>query len=262
MKLDIYTRLRALHIAFIAGSIALLLAVAAAPLLVSRGVALTQSVVIEEDVAEVLAIILLMGLSAASWRIYRRQLQRLIREMQDSTRLCRRLETRLADAFGYIGTVNVEIKEIESSLCQLRRYPASRKEFQGLLRDLAQRAMVIAGSEWAIVRVMDRRNFRTLREAVQQRAGSPRPAIAISNRSLVENPGVEGFSVVKTGAENLPLRTALVFPVKRLQTQDRILVSAIAGEIEMLFLIFQSEAVTGFQRAMEAKPLETVRNQT
>jgi len=247
MKLDIYTRLRALHIASIAGSIALLLAVAATPLLISRGVALTQSVVIEEDMAEVLAIVLLMGLSAVSWRVYRRHLQRLTLKMQDSTRLCRRLETRLADAFGYIGTVNVELGEIETILCKVERYPQSRSEFQRLLNDFAQRAMVIAGTQWAVVRIIDGRNFKTLKEAVGHRAGTRRPSNPISNRCLVEGRAIEGISAVQTGADNLPIRTTVVIPVHGIPAQDRILISAIAGEIEMLFIIFESGFVTRFQ---------------
>lgn len=247
MKLDVHARLRALHIASVAGSIALLLAVAATPLLVSRGVSLTQSVVIEEDMVEALAIVLLMGISAASWRIYRRHLQRLTLEIQDSTRLCRRLETRLADAFGYIGTVNVELGEIESILCKVERYPQSRSEFQRLLNDFAQRAMVIAGTKWAAVRIIDGRSFKTIKEAVQHRAGTHRPSNKISNRCLVEGRAIEGVSAVQTGAGNLPIRTAVVLPVQGIPAQDRILISAIAGEIERLFIIFESGFVFRFQ---------------
>ena len=193
------------------------------------------------------AIALLMGLAAASWHIYRSNLRRLFLKIQDSTRQCRQMEARLAEAFGYIGAVNVEFKEIESILCRIERYPQSKRELQQLLNDFVQRAMVIAGSAWVVCRIIDKRNFRTLKEAVQHRAGDPGPSSPISNRSLIEKKAVNGFSLVQTGAKNLPIRTSFVFPVKCLSTQDRILLSAIAGEIEMLFIIFQSGGVRRFQ---------------
>ena len=247
MKWDIETRLRFLRIAYTIASGVLLLLVAVIPLVVTRKVPLTRSLVIEEETAEVLAIVLLLVLAAAGSRLYRKELRRYSLKIQTATRLRERLEERLADAFGYIGAVNVEIGEILPVLCRVEQYPQSRKQFQEHLDDLTRRAMVIAAADWGVVRIADIRNLRTLKEARQSRAGTRCAAGLISNRALIEDRRLDGHTVVGTRAKNLPFRTFLVFPAPQLQTRDRILLSAIAGEIEMLFLIYASGFVSQFQ---------------
>ncbi|MGD8368480.1 MAG: hypothetical protein PVG78_12635 [Desulfobacterales bacterium] len=247
MKRDIETRLRGLKVAYAATSAALMLLAAAMPLIVNRGVPLTESIVIEEDVAEMLAIAALMLLAAASSRLYQHKLKRLSREVRRSDRLREQLEERLADAFGYIGTLNVEIGEIESVLRRVERYPTGKREFQALLNDFALRAMVIAGAPWALVRIIDIHRFRTVKEGVQKRPGVRLPSVEIGNRALVEGRKIDGFCIVGTGADNLSIRTILTFPVDHLRSQERILLSVIAGQIEMLYLIFESSSVSRLQ---------------
>ncbi len=246
MTRNIETRLRVLKIAYLAAAAGLMLLAAAMPLIVTRGIPLTESIVIEEDVAEMLAIALLLGLAAAASRLYRQKVKRLSLKVQAEALKQEQLKDRLAEAFGYIGAVNVEIGQIDSILRRVERYPTSKREFQELLNDFTLRAMVIAGTQWALVRIIDTRRFRTVKEALQKRPGTRPPRIVIGNRALVEGEGVDGCCTVGTGADNLSIRTRLAFPVDRFRAQERILLSMIAGEIEMLYLIFESGVVARF----------------
>jgi hypothetical protein len=247
MKRNIETKLRLLKIVYLAASAALMLLAAATPLIVTRGVALTESIVIEEDVAEMLAIALLMGLAAAASRLYQQKLKRLSAAVQAEARQREQLSDRLAEAFGYIGAVNVEIGQIDSLLRRGERYPTSKRELQRLLSDFTLRAMVIAGAPWALVRIIDTRRLRTVKEAFQHRPGTRRPGMVIGNKALVEGGGLHGCCIVGTCADNLSIRTCMAFPVSRLRAQERILIATIAGEIERLYLIFESGVVSRFQ---------------
>jgi hypothetical protein len=258
MKQDFEARLQRLKIAYLAAAAALMALAVVTPLIVTRDVALTESVIIAEDVVEMLAIALLMGLAAASSRLYQQKLKRLSLKMQALDRLRERLEDSLADAFDYIGAVNVEIGEIRSILGRIRRYPQTKKEFQALLNEYTLRAMVIAGSPWALVRIIDTHRHRTLKEAVQKRPGVRLPTAVIGNRALVDGQKIEGVFTAGTGANNLPIRTFVVFPVDSLRAQEQILVSAIAGEIEMLFLIFTSGCVSRLRPSALPGALETM----
>ncbi len=249
MRRDPESRLRTLKTAYTTAAFALLLAAVFIPVVITSDISLTKSVIIGQDIVEMLLIAVLISLSAATWRLYRKMLRRYSLKMEATARSRRHLEDRLADAFGYIGTVNVELREIESIMCRVRRYPQTRKEFQELLTEFVEKAMVIARAPWAAVRIVDRENFRTLKEAVQKRPGARSAVCSISNRALVEGKKIDGCTVIATCIENLSIKTACVFPASELAQQEQALIEAIAGEIEMLFIIFESDFVSRLEPA-------------
>ena len=111
----------------------LLLCVCATPMLIQAGVSTSPGLMIEEEVLETSLIVTLFALSCL---ILQKLLGTLNAYRQTADQVAEEnatLMSRLADAFKYIGTVNVEIQEIQSVLNGLNCYPQSKKEFRRCL---------------------------------------------------------------------------------------------------------------------------------
>ena len=116
----------------------LLLCVSTTPLLIRHGIAITDRFMIEEDVLETIMILVLFGIS---FLVMIRMINRLNSFRQTAERAVyekSKLISRLAEAFRYIGRVNVEIQEIESVLGGVAFYPQSKNEFRALVDKLAR----------------------------------------------------------------------------------------------------------------------------
>jgi arginine exporter protein ArgO len=95
----------------------LLLCVSATPLLIRHGLSLNRRLIVEEETLETLLIITLFGISFVILRSFMHTLEAYQRVVNQVGKEKSKLVSRLAEAFNYIGTVNVEIHEIESVLC-------------------------------------------------------------------------------------------------------------------------------------------------
>ena len=62
----------------------------------------------------------------------------------------------------------------------------------------------------------------------------------ISNKSIVANQAIDGYSIVASCMDNSMIKTACVFSKKDLDEEEKILVEAITNQIEMHYLIYVS----------------------
>jgi hypothetical protein len=62
----------------------------------------------------------------------------------------------------------------------------------------------------------------------------------ISNKAIVANRLIEGYSIVRSSRYNSVIMGVCVFPKKSLGEEEKILVEATTNQIEMLYLIFKS----------------------
>jgi len=218
----------------------LLLCVVLTPLIIRHGVAAGPTFVIEEETLETLLILglflisfLLMRGLLSTLRSYRRAAEQASQENAS-------LLSRLAEAFQYIGTVNVEIHEIQSVLGGIDCYPRSRREFRRCLERLAYKAMAITGAPWVVIRIIDPRRGRTVKECTSERRKGALPAVTMGNRDILEGRPVEGFASVVFQPVNLDLLTACVFPTQSLTETERLLLTAILSQYVILFLLHRS----------------------
>lgn len=59
----------------------------------------------------------------------------------------------------------------------------------------------------------------------------------ISNKAIFANQTIDGFSIVASHHDNSMILVTCIFPKKRLAEEEKILVEAIANQIEMLYFI-------------------------
>jgi hypothetical protein len=185
-------------------------------------------------------IIILLLIAHLLSRIYKKEVNKY---RQEAGRLSREncdLSSKLIEAFKYIGGVNVQIEEIRAIFCGLRRYPATEKELREDLAQFARKMLGIVNADWVVIRFIRQTNLRTIKEHFEPRIHAFFSNKGISNKAIVANQAIDGYSIVASRQGNSMILVACVFPKKSLEEEEKILVEAITHQIEMLYLIFVS----------------------
>jgi hypothetical protein len=219
----------------------LLLSVIATPMIVRHDMALTSTFIIAEEKLETGLIVILFAISYLILKAFLRTLRAYQRAVDRTGNEKSRLISRLADAFSYIGTVNVEIQEIRSIICGVGRYPRTKKELKALFDRLAAKAMAVAGTPWTVIRIIRRRDGRTIKEHGVARGNGGLPTATVGNREILAGRRVEGVQTITSCQQNLDLLTVCILPMPPLSEEGRILITAIVNQTELLFLLYRTD---------------------
>jgi hypothetical protein len=215
--------------------VAILLLIVFTPFIIRSGFSLVQ-----EEIAEVVAIALLFTVGYVVLLAYRKEVKdnrnNLTRLKQDKGLL----ESRLSEAFRYIGTLNIQIEEIKSAFSEIQKFPENKKDFQNILQFLAERTLSMVNAEWVILRIIGTEDLDTLSESSETRGNDLLLKHKISNRALASNGKFEGLTVVGSAQENFRIKTFCILPKEKLSNEGKIFIRAIVNQLEMLFVIFTS----------------------
>jgi hypothetical protein len=240
MTLGMKEKIRILNFSFVAATVLLLLCIIATPLLVSKRIIPLQKLVLDEDLLESILIALLIGIAGSIFAIYRRELRSANRKLRRMSSTNTLLKDRLTDAFRYIGTVNVQLQEIQAVFSKSIRYPGNRKEFKRLLAETARETLGIVDRDWMLIRIIDRRNLKTRIEHWEMRCRVKPPNTCVSNRAIIEHHPMPEVDVAASHRDNAAFAAVCVFPAPPLNREERILIQAVAAELEMIYIIFTS----------------------
>jgi len=231
MKKESVTRTKYMVTAYMLTLGLLFIVVVATPLFIRGHVSLTKKIIIEEDTLEALLIAILLGLAYTVHRAYRRELENLKKSNAG-------LIISHAEAFKYIGKVNIQLQELQAIFSGFQWYPETKTEFHRILSSAASNVRRIVNADWILIRIINQNNFRTITEHWDLTSETPYPNIRISNRALVDGQTIASFSIVCSHKNNLAVNVVFIIPIKTLTREEKILVEAIAGELEKLFIIF------------------------
>ena len=222
-------------------TIALLLsAVVLTPFFIRSHLVLLKKYIIREDAVEAVFIIILLLIAYILSTIYKKELRKYRQQTHRLILDNRDLSSRLDDAFKYIGGVNVQIEQIRSIFCGLRRYPVTESAFKKDLTLFARKVMEIVNADWVMIRIICQKNWRTMKEHLESRRNVNFACKGISNKAIVAKRPIEGYSIVTSSHYNSVIMGVCVVPKKRLTVEERILVEATTNQIEMLYLIYLS----------------------
>lgn len=212
------------------------------PYLITNKVSLTNNILIDEELVEGLLIALLLVISYVVSALYRKELDKYRGEITNLSVKKANVESRLADAFKYIGAVNVQIEEIESLFQSLNKYPEDKKDFKNSLSYLAQKVLGIVNVDWVIFRIINVDSLKTLREYSDTRGNAVLLKHNISNKSLVGAKSIDGCDVISSNQKNLTIKVFCIIPsVDHMTATQKGLVQTIVNALEMLFIIFASQ---------------------
>ncbi len=218
----------------------LLLCVAATPLLIRHGMVIAGRVIIEEEYLESALIVAILALSCVIVIAHRRTLEAyrlaVARAGEDKSQLA----SRLTEAFSYISSVNIGLKEIQSIVCGCDHFPQTRKEFKQFLHGLTAKIMTATGAAWVVVRIIDPCSGRTIKGYTAQRRGSAAPSTTIGNRAIIEGRLADGFRTFVVRQKNPDLLTVCILPAMPLSEEQTVIATAAAREIETAFMLYRA----------------------
>jgi hypothetical protein len=235
-------------------TIALLLsAVVFTPIFIRHHFLFFKNYLIQEDAMEAVLIIILLLIAYLLSKVYKKELKKYRQKTRELSRDKSDLSNKLTDAFKYIGGVNVQIQEIRSIFCELRRYPATENEFKKEMALFARKLLGMVNAAWVVIRIIGPTNLRTIIEHFESRKNANFFIKGISNKAIVTNQAIDGYSIVASRMDDSMIMTVCVFPKKSLDEEEKILVEAITNQIEMLYLIFVSRQL--HESYLNRKPL-------
>lgn len=238
---DIQKKIRLIQVIYFAGLTLLFFLVVLTPYFIQGNFQLKNRGIVREEIAEgaVIALLLIVGYLASI--LHKKEFDKYHRELEELV-ICKcDLESRLSDAFSYIGEVNVQLLEIKSVFSALQKYPESKKDYKSVLIFLARKALGIANVDWVMFRIINPEGLRTIQEYSETRGSALLLKHTISNRAIVSNEAIADCSVVSSEQENLTIKAFCILPTEELKESQEILIRAIVSELEMLFIIFSSE---------------------
>jgi len=241
------TKIRLLHVLFIIASVLLMMCVIATPLILSSGVFPLDVLVLDEDLLESILIAVLFIIAGTIFVLYRRELRSLHRQLGGMSSDNALLKNRLADAFRYIGNINVQLERIHAVFAEVICYPQNRSEFKRLLAATASNVLNAVDKDWMLIRIVDRANLKTHIEHWEARRTVIPPVVPVSNRSALGQSVLPNADVIRSHGANAAVRAVCVFQMPRLNREERILMEAVAAEIEMVYTVFSSQAASRSQ---------------
>jgi hypothetical protein len=232
--------IKTLIVIYVALMVFLLTVIAATPFLIRHSLAISSHLVIQEEFLETALILAIFGLSYLILKAYQRSLDAYRSAVDRAGKEKSKLASRLVEAFNYIGSVNVGIKEIQSVVCGCDHYPQTRKEFNQFLQGLTAKVMSATGASWIVVRIIDLRRGRTIKEFTTRGRGIIVPSATIGNRVLMEGGLVEDYRAIGVRQKNPDMLTTCIFKAIPLSEEQIVLVTAAAKEIEMAFMLYRA----------------------
>lgn len=218
----------------------LLLSVIAIPWVIQHGLSVSQHLVIEEETLEVILILLLFVISFFIFRGFNHTLKAYKQSVALAAADKSKLISRLAEAFNYIGSVNVEIQEIQAILCGPDDYPRTKKEFNHVVQSLGRKAMTFTGTPWIVIRMIQKESCRTTKEFIFEHHKGAFSPVPISNRALLEGSRIKGMMTIGRRRDHQDFITVCILPLVSLSEEAGILMTAILNQIEMLFMLYRA----------------------
>ena len=210
------------------------------PLLINDNVALTDALIIDEEIAEGILLSVLLLLSLVLSYLYRKEYakqQRLIKtiEFENLSAI-----DKLDSAFKYIGKINVQIQEIRSIFNHNRLYPETKSDFKKSLMFFSERVLGIVNADWVLFRIIDNASQQTVSEHFKSRAGINHAYPQISNKQIINNSPAGKLTSILSNHGNINFLVSCNLPLEAIDQEQDVLINLIVNELTMLFIIFSS----------------------
>jgi len=208
----------------------------------------------EEQLTEAAFITLLFSVGFAIFSFYRKESLKHQNRLALLKQEKGTLESRLNDAFAYIGSLNIQVNEIKSVFSDICNFPETKKDFAYILRFLAEKALCMVNCDWVVLRIIDVGNLKTLRGHAQTRGNIPALKHKISNKDLAANSTANEFTVISSVQDNFRIRTFCILPPTQLSSDEKVFLRALVNQLEMLFFIFASNYYNNRHKADRPAP--------
>ena len=241
--MSVQTKIKKLLLLYFFALAILLLFLLATPLLIQRGLTITQRFFIEEAMVESILIFILLSVSFIIFRRFTGLLNVYQCMADQSGAEKTTMVSRLSEAFNYIGTVNVEIRKIHNILNSIETYPRTKKEFKAFLKWMSVKIMDFTGSPWVVIRLIDKHCGRTITEHIEMDQERGQLPFNISNRAVKEERPVKDFRTIRSCPHKQTLLTVCILSTMALSEDTLVLTTILLNQIQMIYLLTASDEV-------------------
>jgi hypothetical protein len=219
----------------------LFLLIAGTPYLITKDILLKHNIFLAEELIEgfLIAGLLVVGYFVSA--LYREDLRGYRIVIKELSSQKADAESRLNDAFKYIGALNVQIEEIQSIFASLKKYPTAKKDFKNSFRFLSERVLSIVKVDWVVFRIIDVDSLRTVSEYSETRGKTVLLKRDISNKSIVTTAMIDGCNIISSDDTNLSIKMFCIVPAEELTKTQENLIKGIVNTLEMLFIVYSSQ---------------------
>ncbi len=191
------------------------------------------------EIAEFIILLLLLSLGFCANHFYKIESklyeQKIILLEKDRDNLKKRIES----AFKYIGSINIQLEEFNSIFTKIGKYPKTKQEMKIILSYFAEKILIIANTEWVLLRLVNIEKTKTLTEIFISRDKDKVIPKNISNKYLINNMPFDNLSAISSTDETFIINTYFIFPAI-VNNEQKYMIETIANQAEMLYIIYSS----------------------
>lgn len=187
-----------------------------------------------EETIEVMVLACLLSLAYVVNFLYLREFGRLRRYQVN-------LEDRLQDTFKYIGSVNLQMEEMRQAFANFKKYPENKKDIRTVFVYFSEKILGMVNADWIILRIIDIKTGRTLREDKFTRNNQAITFGKFDNRDILEGKcKLDQCTIVKSDQENLNIKACCILSAHLNNKDQEFFVRSMINQLEMLFIVFSS----------------------
>jgi len=149
---------------------------------------------------------------------------------------------RLNSLVGYIGIVNLQLRQMETAFEDFKKYPKSKKELKGVLNSLAQKVLGIVDCDWVAFRIIELESKKILTECVQVRGELSFSRREIGNKDLAKNNSSDAETIIESDGENPRVKAFCLLPKKTISKNQKVLIEKIANDLCLFYFAFMVSA--------------------
>ncbi|MBN2884980.1 hypothetical protein JXE04_03570 [Patescibacteria group bacterium] len=189
---------------------------------------------VSEEIIETIILFILLIIAYAANLLYLREVNRLRRYQVN-------LEDRLQDTFKYIGSVNLQMEEMKQAFANFKKYPESKKDIRTVFVYFSEKILSMVNADWVILRIIDVKNERTVREDKFIRHENGSAVLKIENKEILAGKKrVNGYSVIHSDQDNLNIKACCILPAKLNNKDQEFFIRSMINQLEMLYIVFSS----------------------
>lgn len=219
---------------YLVGFILLLLLIIANPLLINQDIRVIGNLNLEHEILQVGIVAVLVLAGYFVFQGYEDRIKAQEQELQ-------KMSKEMADAYKYIGAVNVQMEQIKSISSALSKIPESRTDFKKVLDFFGEKTLGIVNTDWVLLRIIDADTLNTLKEQIIERHPRQMTIPEVPNRIIAKQGKLREFSYVSSDHINLDLKIFIIVPKTELDKNQQILLKALVDELSMLYIIYAAK---------------------
>ena len=211
-----------------------------APSLINGPFHLTKKLIFEENTLVGILVTILFIVSILIVNLYDNEVNKHKELIHKINKDKQKIEDRLYVSDQYIGMVNVQLREINSTYDSIENYPKTKPEFKKAFHSFGKHILGIVKSDWVLIRIIDSNSQRSISEHFETVENLTVEYPHVSNKLIMERKQMSAHTSVVYNPNNLDIVVFCVLPVGKITPDEEGFIKTILDELTKMYLIINS----------------------